>query len=549
MSRPRTPIGSFGETTFAPTGNGLVRARVLYRDWDGKTRQIQASGQTRASAERLLKAKISDRDLLRPGVPVDVTADSSFADLVDYWLADIELEDRLARQTRDRYAYHMRQLVLPAFGSLSLREIGVARCDLFVKALAKKSYNKARQAKVVMRLAFGLAYRHEIIPKNPMDGIGRLHKPAHTPDALTPQEVNAIRIAVRFWETGIAASGPKPDGQLSAIIEVMLGTSARIGEALALRRRDVDVDGPRPSVSIGGTIVTPRGEPPYRQDHPKTAKSRRTVAIPSFTAEAIRFRLITAENASPDALVFCSRNGTPLTPNNVRRQLRHVLDLAGIEGVTPHMFRRTVATAINEHADVDLAAELLGHTDSKITVQHYIRRSEMFNPATADILERTFKPDWCRRCRQIGDTVYTVCDIVICTHTFHIYGNRGCECQLSGRCRVAWRAWSSGWSSTSPWWSPCPNSPGSRSMRARALRARTRRSWCTGSKSWAGWAACGPRACGSSSPAPGPGRTAPGTGSSSSAPNTPPTPAGPACWRWSQRPHCSAWPSTFPNTK
>jgi hypothetical protein len=31
-------------------------------------------------------------------------------------------------------------------------------------------------------------------------------------------------------------SGPKPDGQLGAIIEVMLGTSARIGEVLAIRR-------------------------------------------------------------------------------------------------------------------------------------------------------------------------------------------------------------------------------------------------------------------------------------------------------------------------
>ena len=76
--------------------------------------------------------------------------------------------------------------------------------------------------------------------------------------------------------------------------------------------------------------------------------------------------------------------------NNVRRQLRHVMDLAGITGVTPHMFRRNVATAINEQAGVELAAELLGHTDPKITIQHYIRRNEMVNPATADLLDRAF---------------------------------------------------------------------------------------------------------------------------------------------------------------
>ncbi|MCL2489501.1 MAG: site-specific integrase [Propionibacteriaceae bacterium] len=392
MSRRRLAIGTCGDIRFESTKAGKVCARTEFRDWDGRCRDVQATAGTRRAAEDLLKAKLAGRFEYQPGT-LEVTADSTFARLVDYWLEDIDLEDRLARQTRDRYAYHMRQLVLPAFGNLTLREIGVARCDQFIKTLAKQSYNKARQAKVVLRLAFGLAMRHEIIPRNPMDGIARLHKPPHEVDALTPAEVNAIRLATRFWETGIATSGPKPDGQLSAIIEVMLGTSARIGEALAIRRRDVDVTGLRPSVAIRGTIVTPRGEAPYRQDHPKTARSRRTVAIPSFTAEALRARLARMDDLSPDALVFSSRNGTPLTMNNVRRQLRHVLDLAGIEGVTPHSFRRTVATAINDCADVELAAELLGHTDSKITIQHYIRRSEMVNPVTADLLEKTFAPD------------------------------------------------------------------------------------------------------------------------------------------------------------
>lgn len=54
------------------------------------------------------------------------------------------------------------------------------------------------------------------------------------------------------------------------------------------------------------------------------------------------------------------------------------------------MFRRTAATAINDAASVELAAELLGHTDAKITIQHYIRRSEMVDPSTATLLEEAF---------------------------------------------------------------------------------------------------------------------------------------------------------------
>lgn len=170
----------------------------------------------------------------------------------------------------------------------------------------------------------------------------------------------------------------------------MLGTSARIGEVLAIRRRDVDIAGAPPSIRIAGTLVSRKGEPTTRQDHPKTAKSRRSVALPSFTAEAVRKRLTRLCDASPDALLFCSREGTPLRTNNARRQLRDVLRIAGI---TPHMFRRTVATVVNAQAGVDLAAELLGHTDPRITIQHYIRRSEMVNPATAELLERALAKD------------------------------------------------------------------------------------------------------------------------------------------------------------
>lgn len=36
----------------------------------------------------------------------------------------------------------------------------------------------------------------------------------------------------------------------------MLGTSARIGEVLAIRRRDVDITSAVPSIRIAGTIVS-----------------------------------------------------------------------------------------------------------------------------------------------------------------------------------------------------------------------------------------------------------------------------------------------------
>lgn len=206
-----------------------------------------------------------------------------------------------------------------------------ARCDAMIKQLGRqRSYWAAKRAKAVLRLAFGLAVRHEVLSRNPIDNVSRLHKPKRTPEALTPAQVNAIRAAIKVWEQKRGTSGPNPDGQLGQIVEVMLGTSARIGEVLATRRRDLDMTVNPAMMRIAGTLVSHRGQPTVRQDHPKTDHSHRVARLPGFTAEALRRRLSVMPDRSPEALVFCSRHGTPLTTANVRRQLRKVLTAAGI---------------------------------------------------------------------------------------------------------------------------------------------------------------------------------------------------------------------------
>ena len=104
----------------------------------------------------------------------------------------------------------------------------------------------------------------------------------------------------------------------------MLGTSARIGEVLAIRKCDVDVTCSPPTVRICGTVVSPKGKPTFRQGHPKTSKSRRTISVPTFTAEVLRQRLVAVSQEGSEHLVFFSRNHTPLTTNNVRRRMRAI---------------------------------------------------------------------------------------------------------------------------------------------------------------------------------------------------------------------------------
>ncbi|MDI6024062.1 tyrosine-type recombinase/integrase [Leucobacter sp. UT-8R-CII-1-4] len=389
MGRPRTPIGTFGviATRAQPRGNYVSKAR--YRDWDGKNRLVQTTGPSRSAAERNLKQKLAERTLYQPGFN-GMSADSPFSELVAYWLEDIKIEDRLSRTTRNLYERDMRTLVLPAFKDLTLREIGVARCDYFLKHLAKRSYSRAKHARVVLRLALALAVRHEILPRNPMDHVSRLHRKKTIPDAFTIGEVQDIRAAIKAWESRRILAGPRPDRQLGQIVEVLLGTSARIGEVLAIRLQDLDLEGPIPTARIAGTIVSRKGESTHRQDHPKTDRSVRRVALPSFALHAIRTRLLRTGETDPDALLFGTRARTPHTTNNIRRLLREVTDDTGIENVTPHRFRRTVATVVNDAQGALLASELLGHTDPRITMQHYIQHKETVNPVTAAHLEQAF---------------------------------------------------------------------------------------------------------------------------------------------------------------
>ena len=66
MPRPRLTIGTVGDITIRKVASGRFEARTRYRDWGGKTRQVQSSGATAAAAERALKARLVERSELQP---------------------------------------------------------------------------------------------------------------------------------------------------------------------------------------------------------------------------------------------------------------------------------------------------------------------------------------------------------------------------------------------------------------------------------------------------------------------------------------------------
>ncbi|MDO3685949.1 tyrosine-type recombinase/integrase [Micromonospora sp. C28ISP2-4] len=96
-------------------------------------------------------------------------------------------------------------------------------------------------------------------------------------------------------------------------------------------------------------------------------------------------KLGAAEN--PHDAIFASRRGTWLSPNNVRRQWRQARADADLDWVTPHTFRKTVATLIKEGTYTKSAAAQLGHSSEEVTETYYIAKPVQA-PDVSDILER-----------------------------------------------------------------------------------------------------------------------------------------------------------------
>lgn len=188
------PVGTFGDIWTEPAGRGRTVAKVWLRDEDGRRRQLRAAGSSTAEATRRLKERITavDRRMSATG---EITGDTTFLEMVAYWLADLDAEGELAPSSRQRYEWEVRHLVLPAFEHLRLREITVGRVDRYLKRQRQFSYARAVHSWKIVSLVMGLALRLEAIDRNPVVGVKRLKRPPQAPMPIDAAELDVIQVA------------------------------------------------------------------------------------------------------------------------------------------------------------------------------------------------------------------------------------------------------------------------------------------------------------------------------------------------------------------
>lgn len=391
MARPPLPIGTHGTITRTEIAPGRWRARAKHRDYDGRTRPVERFGKTGAAAERALKEALRDR--AKPTGTVDeITRDTTLEDLARLWIDRRIAENELAPGTVDNYRDLIRVHITPSLGGIRIGEATVGKLDAFIRAVPGAT--SSQHCRVVLSGMFKLAAQHDAIAFNPVRDTTLRHVDRGEIRTLTDDELEQMRARVAAWAGG-NRMGPKRGQDLADLSDVMLGLSTRIGEALAIREDDIDLgtwgrdvpdDEQQPvRVTIAGT-VDKFGK---RQPWTKTDAGWRTLIAPDFAAEAIVRQLARDLPHDDDRLLFPGRHGGPRNTHNVRTQLRQawrtVVVTDGVpdgpaemfDWVKTHTLRKTSATAIDEVAGLQAAAEQLGHATTDPTRKHYVPRAAL----------------------------------------------------------------------------------------------------------------------------------------------------------------------------
>lgn len=376
--------GEHGRITERASG-GRFFASSYVRDSDGTRRRVErSSDKSIEDARRNLQ-----RHLVKRRAPLSgqlVTDRTTVGELFEAWMEAKICEDGIKPQTAGQYRHVWGKYGASQLGALRVTELPTSRANAYIQAVAATTTSQAGYLRIILRGMFSMAVRFDVLAVNPIveTKTAKLHrKPAR---AMTSVEFEQVRSAVKTYVSRQGHGGPKPGRLLPAFVEVLAATGARPSEVLALRWSDVDLLADPPTVAISGTLVDHQrvpGKELHRQEARKGDAPAHTVVLPRFGVEA--FTALLGETG-PSGPVFANREGGWMSLCNLRRALRAALP-DDLRWVTPHSFRRTVATVVRDDLGPALAQQQLSHSKLATTEAHYLQR-HTHGPDVRETLDR-----------------------------------------------------------------------------------------------------------------------------------------------------------------
>lgn len=409
---PRLAVGTHGTITTKrhpdrPT-TSRWEAYCTFRDLDGVARKVTRWGTSKSDATTKLTTAIRDRHRPNTG---DLTPQSPIADVAERWFT--RLETRRSPNTVRTYRGILDKHVLPALGQVRLIEVSPGGLDDYLDSLDTHqglSAEYRRSIRTVLSGIFGVAVRAKALTANPVREMSRIEGKPRKARALTPDQrgdllakLDDLRCAHHLDSPAERAAGCRmctaTRADLPALVRFMLGTGCRIGEALAVRWCDLDLDGTHVdvdgvpvlvrTVALGPTIVRVAGQGLVRQESGKTSAATRTIPLPEFLVTMLSVRR--PQGAHDRDAVFPSTALTWRDPSGAARMWRRVRDRVGYPWVTSHVFRKTAITILDgERLTARQIADVVGHARPSLTQDVYMHRGAV-SPAVAGVLDAAFR--------------------------------------------------------------------------------------------------------------------------------------------------------------
>jgi len=283
--------------------------------------------------------------------------------------------------------------IMQAFGDVRLRDVTTSQVAAFLRGLDRsgispRSVNKHRQ---VLAAMFAYACREDTyaLPANPVKGTSkRREMPAAVLDFYEPEETEALaRAAACGAHRGTPVYGidddelewraweDRQDGEL---YRVAAYTGMRLGELLALRWEDVDLDGRR---LIVHRAVSANVEGPTK------SWQARALPLADPAAAALARLADRGDYTARNDYVFCSRLGRRLDGSAVRRRYKRARDAAGLRALRFHALRHAAGSLAAREAGAHFVQAFLGHSRLSTTERYLHAKSR---PQDVEVLNRAF---------------------------------------------------------------------------------------------------------------------------------------------------------------
>ncbi|PXY33598.1 hypothetical protein BAY59_10985 [Prauserella coralliicola] len=397
MARPPLEIGTYGEIKVTELPNGKHEAHARFRMSDGSVKQVRRRGKTKTAATNALKkAMVRLADEVKGE---EISPDTRFNHVADLYLAELRDQAELGEISHNSvrlYTGALKNWTRPMLGELQMRELTGTRCDKVVNnARTKNSYATAKTVKAALAGVCAYGLRHGALSTNPMGAVRRMSSgPGEEVVALTAEQREDMYAKLKaYGEVRQTDSKGRSLGErgrvwldLPDIMDAMLATGNRIGELLALEGASVDPQAP--TVLLDHHIVRITGRGLVRQRRRKSKGRDLLLAVPQWSVPMWRRRKL----ASGGGPLFQSFTGGWLDPSNVINALKQAFEATGYGWVTSHVWRKTVASVLDEAGLPTTAiADQLGNTPA-VVEKHY-RAARVANQAAATALEIMRRPD------------------------------------------------------------------------------------------------------------------------------------------------------------